>query len=160
MSKLQVRASGDRDIVMTREFDAPRDLVFEAHTKPELVQRWLTGPPPWVMTTCEIDLRVGGTYRYVWTHPDNGNAMGMGGTYREIVAPERIVACERFDDPWYPGEAVSTLQLTEKNGRTLLTNTVTYVSKEARDGVLASPMESGVAISYDQLEQLVTSTKA
>lgn len=153
--KLTVTASGDRDIVMTREFDAPRDLVFEAHTNPELVKRWLTGPPPWEMSVCEIDLRVGGRYRYVWRHPENGNEMGMGGVYREVVAPERIVATEQFDNPWYEGEAVGTLVLTEKNGRTTLTNTVTYASKEARDGVLASGMAGGVEISYDKLEAVL-----
>ena len=155
MSNLTVTASGDRDIVMTRVFDAPRDLVFEAHTKPELVKRWLTGPDPWEMVVCEIDLRAGGKYRYVWRHPQNGNEMGMGGVYREVVAPERIVATEQFDDPWYQGEAVGTLVLTEKDGRTTLTNTVTYASREARDGVLASGMATGVEVSYDKLAKVV-----
>jgi uncharacterized protein YndB with AHSA1/START domain len=153
--KLTVNAQGDRDIVMTRTFDAPRDLVFEAHTKPELVKRWLTGPPPWEIVVCEIDLRAGGKFRYVWRNPTNGTEMGMGGVYREIVAPERIVSTEKFDDPWYEGEAVGTLLLTEENGRTTLTNIVTYSSREARDGVLASGMASGVEISYDKLEKMV-----
>src|SRR5205814_27542 len=106
----------ERAGVMTRVFDAARALVFDAHTKPELVKRWLLGPPGWSMPVCEIDLRVGGKYRYVWRHNTKGTQMGMGGVYREIVAPERIVSTERFDEAWYPGEAVGTLLLVERGG--------------------------------------------
>lgn len=151
---LKVIARGDREIVMTRALDAPRHLVFDAWTKPELVRRWLLGPPGWSMPVCEIDLRVGGKYRYVWRHTD-GREMGMGGVYREIVRPERLVATEKFDEPWYPGDAVSTVELTEQGDRTLVTNIVLYDSREARDGVLKSPMESGVAAGYDRLEELL-----
>src|SRR3970040_1417373 len=106
---LKVTAHGDRQIVMTRGFDAPRTLVFDAHTKPEHVKRWLLGPPGWSMPVCEIDLRVGGKYRYVWRRDSDGKEMSMGGVFREIGPPERLVATERFDDPWYPGEALDTL---------------------------------------------------
>src|SRR3982075_999836 len=92
---LKLTTRGDREIVMTRVFDAPRTLVFDAFTKPELVKQWLLGPPGWSMPVCEINLRVGGTYRYVWRHT-NGNEMGMGGVYREIAVPERLVATEKF----------------------------------------------------------------
>ena len=152
---LKVTASGDREIVMTRVFDAPRHLVFDACTKPELVQRWLLGPDGWSMPVCEIDLRVGGKYRYVWRRDRDGTEMGMGGVYREIVAPERIVATEKFDESWYPGEAVGTLVLVEQSGKTTLTQTMLYESRESRDAVLKSPMESGVAASYDRLAELV-----
>jgi uncharacterized protein YndB with AHSA1/START domain len=157
---LKVTASGDREIVMTRVFDAPRRLVFDACTKPELVQRWLLGPDGWSMPVCEIDLRVGGRYRYVWRRDRDGTDMGMGGVYREIVAPERIVATEVFDDPWYPGEAVGTLVLVEQGGKTTLTQTMLYESRETRDAVLKSPMESGVAASYDRLAELLASQPA
>jgi uncharacterized protein YndB with AHSA1/START domain len=83
--------------------------------------------------------------------------MGMGGVYQEIAKPERLVATEKFDQAWYPGDAVNTLVLTEKDGKTTLSQTTRYATKEARDGVLASPMESGVAVSYDRLEKLLTS---
>lgn len=156
---LKVTARGDREIVMTRVFDAPRRLVFDAHTKPELVRQWLLGPPGWSMPVCEIDLRVGGTYRYVWRHTD-GNEMGMGGVYREIVVPERIVATEKFDESWYPGEAVDTIVLVEQAGQTTLTQTILYESREARDAVLKSPMESGVAAGYDRLAELLASMQA
>jgi uncharacterized protein YndB with AHSA1/START domain len=106
---LRVTTPSEREIVMTRVFDAPRHLVFDAHTRPELLQRWLLGPPGWSMPVCEIDLRVGGKYRYVWRHDRDGTKMGMGGVYREIASPERVVSTERFDEAWYPGEGLGTL---------------------------------------------------
>lgn len=154
---LKLTARGDREIVMTRVFDAPRNLVFNAFTKPELVRRWLLGPDGWSMPVCEIDLRVGGRYRYVWRHDRDGTEMGMVGVYREIVVPERLVATEQFDDPWYPGEAVGTLVLVEQGGKTTLTQTLLYESRETRDAVMKSPMESGVARSYDRLAELLAS---
>jgi uncharacterized protein YndB with AHSA1/START domain len=153
---LKVTTPSDREIAMTRVFDAPRRLVFDAYTKPELVKRWLLGPPGWTMPVCEIDLRVGGSYRYVW-HGQNGSAMGMRGIYREIVPAERIVCTESFDDPWYEGEAVGTTVFVERGGKTTLTTTVLYASKEIRDAVLKSPMEQGVAASYDRLADLLAS---
>lgn len=157
---LTVSAAGDREIVMTRAFDAPRHLVFDAWTQPELVSRWLTGPDGWSFLVCEMDLRVGGKYRWVWWKGVEGTEMGMGGVYREIVAPERIVATEKFDNPWYPGEALVTTELTEEGkDRTLLTQTVLYESREARDAVLQSPMEEGVAAGYDRLDDVLASLK-
>ena len=156
---LKVTANGDREIVMTRSFNAPRHLVFDALSKPELVKQWLLGPPGWSMPVCEIDFRIGGKYRYVWRHT-NGKEMGMGGVYREIVRPERIVNTEVFDESWYPGEAQGTTTIVEQNGKSVLTQTIRYETREARDGVLRSPMESGVAISYNHLEQLLTSMAA
>jgi uncharacterized protein YndB with AHSA1/START domain len=151
---LKVTARGDREIMMTRVFDAPRQLVFDAFTKPELVRQWLLGPDGWSMPVCEIDLRVGGKYRYVWRHA-KGHEMGMGGVYREIVPPERIVSTEVFDEAWYPGEAVGTLVLVEQGGKTTVTQTVQYQSAEAREAVLKSPMESGVEAGYKRLEGLL-----
>ena len=98
---LKLTAHGDRELVMTRAFDAPRSLVFDAFTKPDLVKRWLLGPDGWSMPACEIDLRVGGGFRYLWRHT-NGNEMGMRGVYREIVVPERIVSTEKFDESGTP----------------------------------------------------------
>ena len=151
---LQLTTRGEKELVMTREFAAPRALVFDAFTKPELVRRWLLGPPGWSMPVCEIDLRVGGSYRYVWRH-ENGSQMGMGGVFREIVVPERLVSTEKFDESWYPGEAVGTIILTEQGGKTMLTQTVAYQSREALETVLKSPMEQGVAMGYNRLEELL-----
>src|SRR5712691_1660543 len=158
--KLQITTPTDREIAMTRVFNAPRRLVFEALTRPELVKRWLLGPPGWSMPVCEIDLRVGGKYRYVWRRDNDGTQMGMGGVYREIVAPERIVNTEKFDEAWYPGEALGTLVLVEQGGTTTLTYTMRYESRTARDAVIRSNMESGVAASYDRLAELLASTPA
>jgi uncharacterized protein YndB with AHSA1/START domain len=156
---LQLTTCGDREIVLTRAFDAPRRLVFDAFTKPELVKQWLLGPPGWSMPVCEIDLKVGGSYRYLWRGP-GGIEMGMRGVYREIVAPERIVATEKFDESWYPGEAVGTIVLVESAGKTALTQTILYESREAREVVLKSPMEQGMAAGYDRLAELLASILA
>lgn len=153
---LQITTPSEREIVMSRVFDAPRNLVFEAWTKPELLERWLGVRGGWSMVVCEVDLRVGGAYRFVWRGPD-GAEMGMGGVYREIVAPERLVATESFDDPWYPGEALDTTVLVEEGGKTTATTTVLYESEEIRDAVLESGMARGVAESYDTLAEYLAS---
>ena len=152
---LQVTAQGDREIVMTRVFDAPRRLVFDAHTKPELVKRWLLGPPGWSMPVCEIDLKVGGKYRYVWRRDSDGKEMGLSGIYREIAPPERLVHTESFDDPWYPGEALVTTVLVEQGGKTALTQTVLCESSQARDTMLKSGMEKGVVASFERLDSIL-----
>jgi uncharacterized protein YndB with AHSA1/START domain len=151
---LKLTTPSDREIAMTRAFAAPRRLVFDALTKPELVRRWLLGPPGWSMPVCEIDLRVGGAFRYQWRNVD-GSEMGVRGVYREIAPPERLVASELFDETWYPGEGLTTTVLIENDGQTTLTTTVLYESKAARDVVLASPMEKGVTLSYNRLEELL-----
>jgi uncharacterized protein YndB with AHSA1/START domain len=153
---LQVAAHGDHEIVMTRVLDAPRQLVFDAFTKPELVKRWLGALGGWEFAVCEIDLRVGGKYRWVWKNTD-GIQMGISGVYREIVPPEKIVSTERFDEAWYPGEGLGTILLTEEGGQTTVRQTVRYETREARDGVLKSPMESGVSASYNQLQLVLDS---
>ena len=150
----KIEPSGEQEIIMTRVFDAPRDLVFDALTKPEFVQQWLLGPPGWSMPVCEIDLRVGGAYRYVWRNED-GREMGMGGKYTDVVRPERIVHTERFDEAWYAGESLNTWVLTEQAGRTTLAVTMRYETRATRDEVLDSGMESGVATSYDRLDKVL-----
>jgi uncharacterized protein YndB with AHSA1/START domain len=156
---LTVTTPSDREIAMTRVFDAPRHLVWDAMTKPDLVKRWLGVHNGWTLHVCEIDLRVGGAYRYVW-HGPNGEVMGMAGVYREILRPERIVSTEKFDQAWYQGDAEGTLILVEHNGRTTLTLTVAYESREVRDGVLKSPMKEGVAAGYDALDGVLASVAA
>ena len=153
---LQVTTPSEREIAMTRVFDAPRSLVFDAWTKPELLKRWLGVRNGWSLAVCEVDLKVGGAYRFVWRGPD-GAEMGMGGVYREIVPPERLVSTEKFDDPWYPGEALDTMVLAEESGQTRVTVTVLYESQEIRDAVLESGMTRGVAESYDVLDELLAS---
>jgi uncharacterized protein YndB with AHSA1/START domain len=143
----------DREIVISRSFDAPRELVFAAFTEPEHLPNWM-GPAIFKMVTCEIDLRVGGAYRWAWSGPD-GSIMAMGGTYEEVVPPERIVSTESFEG--IPGETHNTVVFTEEDGRTTATVTVLYPSKEARDGALASGMKDGMAEGYERLDALLRS---
>src|SRR5690349_15490768 len=150
---LQVATPTSREIVMTRVFDAPRRLVFDAFSKPELLKRWF-GPRGWSLVTCEVDLRVGGGFRFVLRSPD-GKDMGMRGVYREIVPPERSVHIESFDD--YPGESQVTAVFSEQGGKTTLTATILYPSREVRDAVIRSGMEHGAAESYDRLAELLAS---
>ena len=157
--KLQVTAPNDREIVMTRVFDAPKELVWDAWTKPELLKRWLGKFNGWWLDECEVDLRVGGRYRFVWKGP-NGESMGMGGEYREIVPNELLVATEVFDEAWYEGEALNTLAFHEQNGRTTLVNTSRFDTNAIRDAVLQSPMATGVAAGYDVLDDVLASLGA
>jgi uncharacterized protein YndB with AHSA1/START domain len=153
---LTVTTPSDREIVMTRSFDAPRSLVFDAYTKPELVKRWLLGPPGWTMPVCEIDLRVGGKYRYVWRSDSDGTEFGMGGVYREVVRPTRIVHTEVFNE----GEALVTEVFSEQAGKTTFAITMLFASREARDGALATGMTDGVALSYDKLDEMLAPATA
>jgi len=159
-ASFKVSTPTDRTIVVEREFDAPRELVFDAFTKPELVRQWLLGPEGWTMPVCEIDLREGGAYRYVWRKESTGTEMGMGGVFREIVRPEKLVATEKFDDAWYPGEALDTTVFEERGRAAKMTLTVLYESKEARDTATRSGMEHGMAAGYNRLEQLLETIAA
>jgi uncharacterized protein YndB with AHSA1/START domain len=158
---LSITTPSDCEIVMTRVFDAPRHLVFQTMSKPELIKRWCSGPPGWSMVVCEDDSRAGGTFRCVWRGPE-GAEMAMRGVYREVVPPERIVRTESFDYGCasQAGEQLATLVLTEQGRRTLLTLTLLYPSKQARDGTIASGMERGVSATYDRLDELLSSALA
>lgn len=150
----KVSTPSDTDIHMTRVFDAPRQLVFDAMTKPEHVRRW------WgclsenhSVTVCEIDLRVGGAWKFVHRGPE-GEYPSFYGVYKEIDAPGRLVYTEIFE-PYPDGESLVTQVLTEENGKTRLDLTARYESIEVRDMVIKTGMEKGAAISYDRLEDLV-----
>lgn len=149
---LKVTTPSDREIVLTREFDAPRHLVFEAFTTAALLKRWLLGPPGWEITLCEVATRMGDSYRYEWRHKD-GRKMGMHGVCREMAPPGRMVCTESMDG--YPSESIVTTVLVERHGKTTLTTTVQYATREIRDAMLKSGMEKGVAASYDRLALLV-----
>jgi len=154
---LKVEARGDREIVMTRVFDAPRDLVFDALTQPELLKRWF-GPHGWTLTECEVDLRVGGAWRFLSKGPD-GRTMGMRGVYREIVPPERIQYTESFDEWAEQGSALITTTLAERDGRTTLTCVSLAPSREVRDAVIRTGMEHGAAETYDRLADTLHSLR-
>lgn len=138
----------DVEVAMTRVFDAPRRLVFEAHTSPEHLPYWMLGPDGWTMPVCEIDLRPGGKWHFVWRSGD-GREMAMRGEYREVAPPERLVQTESWGGDW--PETLNTLVLTEDGGRTTMTSTVRYPSKEARDAALRTGMNEGASQSYDRL---------
>jgi uncharacterized protein YndB with AHSA1/START domain len=149
----KVTTPSDREIVLTRLFNAPRHLVFEAMSKPEHVRRWWGNlGADYSVPVCEIDFRVGGKWRFVNRHP-RGDA-AFYGVYHEIDAPRRVVFTEIYE-PFPDAESVVTSVLTEENGQTRLTATCLYPSKEVRDMVIGTGMEKGAAISYDRLEDLV-----
>jgi uncharacterized protein YndB with AHSA1/START domain len=156
---LAVTMPSDREVQVTRVFNAPRRMVFEALTTPALLMRWMHGPNGWTLAVCEVDLRVGGTFRYVW-RKTNGREMGMGGVFREIVRPERMVHNEIFDDDWTGGETTVTTTLAEHDAVTTLTVTILYASKAARDGALETNFAGGMEAGYNVLAEVLASLEA
>lgn len=154
--KMTVTTPSDREIAISRRFNAPRPLVFDCWTKPELLTRWLMGPEGWTFAVCEVDLRVGGAFRYVWRKPD-APELSMSGTYREIVPPVKIVTVSTFNDDWTNGETVETLELFEDGAQTVSVQTILYASKDARDGVLKSGMEYGMEAGFARLDAVLAS---
>ena len=140
----------EREFAMTRVFEAPRRLVWEAWTNTEHLPKWMLGPPGWTMPVCEIDLRPGGAWHFVWRQSD-GTEMAMRGVYREVVPPERLVTTESWGGDW--PETINTLVLVEENGKTTMTQTILYPSNEAREKALKTGMKRGVAQSFDRLAE-------
>jgi uncharacterized protein YndB with AHSA1/START domain len=141
----------DTELVTTRWFNAPRALVFDMWTKPEHVRKWLLGPEGWTMPVCEIDLRPGGPWRFVWRQGDDAaTEFGMYGEYVEVDPPHRVSNTEHWGPELPP--SMNVLVLEEKGGRTLMTLTTTYASKEARDAALGTGMTDGMTASFDRLE--------
>lgn len=151
---LTVTTPTDNQIVITRQFDAPRHLVFACYTQPALIRRWLNGAEGWIMTVCEFEAQVGGKYRYEWKAP-SGYVMGMGGTVTAIAPVSHVATVELFDDDWTGGETTATLDFAEQDGRTTLVNTISYSSKEARDGALRTPMADGMEYGYKKLDTVL-----
>jgi len=149
---VEVTTPSDLEVVMKRVVDAPRRLVFEAWTNPKYVPQWLLGPEGWTMPVCEIDLRPGGRWRYVWRKSD-GTEMEMSGSYREIAPPERLVSTEKWGPEW--PETVNSLVLNESKGKTTITLTVRYESKAARDAAIKTGMKDGAEQSFARLETLL-----
>jgi uncharacterized protein YndB with AHSA1/START domain len=153
--KLTVTTPSDREIVMTRVFDAPRDLVFEAHTSCEHMSKWW-GPRKYEIADCEVDFRPGGIWRIVHRAP--GEEHVFSGEFREIVRPERITWT--FEWGGLPGHvSVDTVTFEENDGKTTLASTSVFDTVEDRDGMLQSGMEEGAAESWDRLEEHVESLK-
>jgi uncharacterized protein YndB with AHSA1/START domain len=156
-NELTITTPSEREIVMTREFDAPRDLVFEAHTSCEHMSRWW-GPRKYEVVDCNIDFRPGGKWRIVHRGPD-GEEHAFHGEYREIVRPERIVWTFEFEG--FPGSvSVETLTLEEHDGKTTFTGTSVYDTVEQRDGMLESGMAEGAAETMERLDEYLEILKA
>jgi uncharacterized protein YndB with AHSA1/START domain/predicted enzyme related to lactoylglutathione lyase len=155
MSRTTVEERGDREIVITRVVDAPRELVWSAWTDPAHLPHWY-GAKGWTLPVCEIDLRVGGSYRFVHAGPD-AEQMESRGVYREIAAPSRLVSTESMDGM---PEVENTMTLTEEDGRTRITIELAYASTEAREQVLRSRMREGLAEGFDRMEDYLASRRA
>ncbi len=150
---IDVTTPTDEEVVVSRLFDATPALVFDCHTQPDLVRRWLLGPPGWTMPVCEIDLRVGGAYRYRWRNAAGDHEFGTGGVFTEIAAPMRWAHTGQMDGE--PGESTNHYTLTEENGRTRLTMRMNYGSKAIRDVALKSGMTRGMGQSFDRLAEML-----
>jgi uncharacterized protein YndB with AHSA1/START domain len=160
MDKAQVALPSDREVKVTRSFRAPRALVYRAFTEPELVQRWLLGPPGWSMPVCEMDVRVGGRFRWRWRNDENGMEFGFTGTFREVQPSSRLVHTQAYDSGTVGGsyprnDAIVSVAFTENGGVTTVTTLIDFGSKEARDAAVATGMTNGMEQSYQLLERLL-----
>lgn len=170
---LKVLTPSDLEIVMKRSFNSPRQRVWDAMTKPELIRRWMFCPPGWSWATCEMDLRVGGKYHWAWNGPDGRLALTIRGVHKEVILPSRLVHTESMRmgpgagcedggdgsaeacDPSQDWELLATIELAEAAGLTNLTMTLLFPHKEGRDMALASNMDKGVAAGYLQLDAML-----
>ena len=153
--RITITTPSDRELRWVRSFRAPISRVFAAITEPEYVKRWLLGPEGWSMPACEIDLRPGGRYRYVWRRDRDGKQMGMGGVFQEVTSPSRVTFTETFDEAWYSGHAVGRYELHEERGVTVFVQTMQYESSAVRDEVLRSGLEDGIVKSHQRLDALL-----
>ncbi|HXW04218.1 MAG TPA: SRPBCC family protein [Vicinamibacterales bacterium] len=165
IEKAQVTLPSDREVKVARSFRAPRALVYRAFTEPPLVARWLLGPPGWSMPVCEMDVRVGGRYRWRWRNDQNGSEFGFAGTFREVEPASRLVHTEAYDPGSvggsYPGnDAIVTVTFAEEGGVTTVTTLIDFGSKEARDAAVATGMTDGMEQSYQLLDRLLSEQKA
>jgi uncharacterized protein YndB with AHSA1/START domain len=161
MEKAQVSLPSEREVRVVRRFKAPRALVYRAHTEPELVRRWMLGPPGWSMPVCEMDVREGGSYRWRWRSDSDGKEFGFYGVFRQVDAPVRLSHEEHYDtgdvgDPTpTEGPAIVTTEFSEQGGVTTLTTTMLFPSQQARDGAVSTGMTDGMEMSYQKLEEIL-----
>ena len=161
LEKARVTLPSDTEVVVTRSFNAKRALVWEACTKPELVQRWMLGPPGWTMPVSEMDVRPGGKFRWIWRSQEDGSQFGFHGVFKEVEAPAKLRHTEIYDpgdvggDMGEAGEAMVTLTLTERGGVTTLTTLIDFGSKQARDAAVSTGMTDGMEASYQNLDALL-----
>ena len=161
IDKAQVTLPSEREVKVTRSFKAARPLVYRAYTEPELVRQWLLGPPGWSMPVCEMDVRVGGRYRWRWRNDQDGSEFGFAGTFREVQPAAKLVHTEAYDpgtvgDDFPRNEAIVTVTFSEENGVTMLTSLVDFGSREARDAAVATGMTDGMEQSYQLLDRVLS----
>jgi uncharacterized protein YndB with AHSA1/START domain len=162
MDKAQVTLPSDREVKVIRSFRAPRAMVYRAFTEPQLLQRWMLGPPGWSMPVCEMDVRVGGNYRWRWRSDDGTQEFGFSGTFREVQPDTRLVHTEAYDPGTiggsYPGEpAIVTITFDADGDVTTVTTLIDFGSKETRDGAVSTGMTDGMEQSYQHLDGLLGS---
>ena len=160
IEKAQVTLPSDREVKVTRWFRAPRALVYRAYTEPELVRRWLLGPCGWSMPVCEMDVRVGGRFKWRWRSENDGSEFGFSGVFREVQPPSKIVHTQAYDPGTAGGgcpgdDAVVTALFTEAGGVTTVTTLIDFGSQDARDAALATGMTGGMEQSYQLLDVLI-----
>ena len=157
--KAQVELPSDHEVTVTRRFYAPGRLVYEAYTNPELVRRWLLGPPGWTMPVCEMDVRAGGKYRWRWRSDEDGSEFGFYGEFLEVSPPAKVVHIEYYDPGDVGGDmgegALITVTFTEKDGVTTMTSRMDFKTKEARDAAMSTGMTDGMEQSYQLLDRLL-----
>jgi len=157
----QVTLPSDTEVRVTRSFRAPRTLVWQAHTVPELAQRWLLGYPGWSMTVCEMDVRPGGKYRWRWRWDEKDQEFGFVGTFNEVDEPANLSHDQYFDPGSFggamPSDKATRIRntFTEKNGVTTLVTLMDFGSKEARDAAVSTGMTDGMEVNYQNLEKLI-----
>jgi uncharacterized protein YndB with AHSA1/START domain len=156
----EVKLPSDREVRVTRTFNAPRQLVWDAHTQPELMRKWL-GYDGWDMPVCDMDVRIGGKYRWQWKNREDGTQFGFFGTFTEVSAPSRLTHEEYFDPGDVGGDmpvgdpCIVSVELSEQNGITTLVCNMTFASKEAREGAVSTGMTDGMEHSYTRLDDLI-----
>jgi len=160
MKPAEVSTPSETEVRVVRTFDAPADLVWQAYTEPELMQRWLLGPPGWSMPVCEMDVRVGGAFRWRWKSDEDGAEFGFHGEFREVEPPKRLVHTEIFDpgdlqESMGEGGALITVTFAEKGDQTTMTLTIQYQSKADRDAALSTGMTDGMEMSYRRLDEVL-----
>jgi uncharacterized protein YndB with AHSA1/START domain len=157
--KTQVTQPSEREVKTVRSFKAPRELVYKAYTTPELVKRWLLGPPGWTMPVCEMDVRVGGKYRWRWRSNDTGKEFGFHGEFKQVDAPAKLVHIEYFDAGDVGGDmgegAIITVEFSEDNGITTMSSLMDFGNKRARDAAVATGMTDGMEQSYQLLDRVL-----
>ena len=157
--KAEVSLPSDSEVKVTRQFSAPRELVYKAYTTPSLVRRWLLGPPGWTMPVCEMDVRVGGAFRWRWRNVEDGKEFGFHGEFREVSAPGKLVHTEYYDPGDVGGEmgegALITVELKEKTGVTTVSTLMAFGTKEARDAAMSTGMTDGMEMSYQLLDEVL-----